>query len=451
MSRSRILVTIVAFSALTLPLGAQGLRDKLADLFKFGSADVQLFLVGSGDPNNPAAIQAHGRHFIPSGVANNASLISFVTNAIGGSAQNTPITAAGGGTTFRIENGVPVATSISPGPLFAERALTLGKGRTSVGLSRSSSHFKSIRGVGLDDIRLIFTHQNVTDSIDPGCSARNNGNCGLYGVPLLENDIIRVNLGLDLNVNVTTFTVAYGLFDRVDFSVALPIVETSLRGTSSAHIDPFGFAGNSVGHFFGGTSSNPVLDATSSIFGSASGIGDFAVRLKFNVAQLPRSGFAFLVDARIPSGNADDLLGTGHLSVRGLAIASARLGAFSPHVNLGYLVRTGDLSSNAMLVTAGFDHMMAPFATVAVDVVSELQDGDSKVRLPGTVTYDSPFRRTLPTSSIPNIRDDLVNASFGIKLRAAEDLLTVMNALLPLNRAGLRPNLTWTVGLEYNF
>src|SRR2546425_5913042 len=45
--------------------------------------------------------------------------------------------------------------------------------------------------------------------------------------------------------------------------------------------------------------------------------------------------------------------------------------------------------------TTLFRSLMAPWATMAVDLVSELQVGESKLRLPGPVTYDLPFRRTI--------------------------------------------------------
>ena len=45
--------------------------------------------------------------------------------------------------TFRFEGGVPVRTSQSAGPIFAERAQTLGRGRMLAGLTRSSFSFTS--------------------------------------------------------------------------------------------------------------------------------------------------------------------------------------------------------------------------------------------------------------------------------------------------------------------
>ena len=118
---------------------------------------------------------------------------------------------------------------------------------------------------------------------------------------------------------------------------------------------------------------------------------------------------------------------------------------------LGYLYRSGSSQNNAVLATVGFDHVMAPWATMAVDLVSELQVGASKLRLPGIVTYDLPFRRTVDPTNIARERDDQTNASFGFKFATGSGIMLVANTLWPLNRGGLRPNVVWTAGLEYNF
>ena len=52
---------------------AQSLRDRIADLFIFGAGQDPLFLGGSGDPNNPEALRAHGSHYIPAASAANAT------------------------------------------------------------------------------------------------------------------------------------------------------------------------------------------------------------------------------------------------------------------------------------------------------------------------------------------------------------------------------------------
>ncbi|HEY3221217.1 MAG TPA: hypothetical protein VGJ80_10845 [Gemmatimonadales bacterium] len=428
---------IVGLVLASAPVAAQGLREKISELFVFTPGQQPLFLGGTG---------LHADHFITSASSQNGVLISFIGNAIGTNVAGIPVSATSGGSTFRFEGGAPVRTSVSPGPVFAERAQTLGRGRVFVGANVNHLHFASLRGVGLDDIRLNFVHENV-DS--PACDSIEGRDCAPYGIPRLENDVIELRLALDIDMTVTSFFVSYGLLDRVDIGVALPIVSTSLVGNSDAQI--ISFADSLAAHFFGGTPSNPQLTTSRSAAGSATGIGDIAVRVKVAVSQSARTSFALLGDARFPTGSAQDLLGSGHFSARGLGILSAQFGAFSPHANIGVLLRNTDSLNNALLVTVGFDHLMAPWATLAADVVSELQVGESKVTLPGTVTYQVPFHRTVEPTNIPNQRDDLISASFGFKFLTGSGITIVANTLWPLNRGGLRPNVLWTAGLDYNF
>src|ERR671921_1837865 len=184
-------------------LQAQHLRDRLSDLFIFGSGDSPLNLGGSSDPSNPEAIRAHGNHFIPAAVASNGTVISFLTNSIGSNVANVPVSATSGGSTFSFQGGVPTRTSSSAGPIFGERAQTLGKGRLLAGVSRTSLHFKTLRGVDLDHVRFTFTHAN---SDFPGCDSVAGGDCSLLGVPTLENETIDLNLRLDVRLTVTGFS-----------------------------------------------------------------------------------------------------------------------------------------------------------------------------------------------------------------------------------------------------
>jgi hypothetical protein len=109
------------------------------------------------------------------------------------------------------------------------------------------------------------------------------------------------------------------------------------------------------------------------------------------------------------------------------------------------------MTNDAVLASVGFDNLIAPWATLAADLISELQVGTSKLQVPGTVVYDAPFHRTVQPTDIPNVRDDIVDASLGVKLTMATGLTAIANAEWPLNRGGLRPNVIWTAGLEYNF
>jgi hypothetical protein len=394
------------------PLHAQHLRDRLSDLFIFGSGDSPLNLGGTSGSN----------------------------------VANIPVSATSGGSTFSFQAGVPTRTSTSAGPVFGERAQTLGRGRVLAGLSRTGVHFKTLRGVDLDHVRFTFTHAN---SDFAGCDSIAGGDCSLLGIPALENETIDLDVALDVRLTVTGFLLTYGLTDRIDVGVALPLVSVSLDGSSTAQITPFGPP--PAVHFFGGTPENPVLTASRFITGSTTGLGDVDARLKVNLRQAEPLSVAILGDVRFPTGSESNLLGSGAFAVRGLAILSAHFGDFSPHANLGYLYRGGEFETDAVLATAGFDHLLAPWATLAVDVISQLQVGDSPLQVPGPVEIQAPYNRTITPTLIPDERDDVVDGSLGLKLTAAHGLTVVGNGEWSLNRGGLRPDVIWTAGLEYNF
>ncbi len=427
-------------------LPAQRLRERLSQLFVFGPGQDPLFLAGSATSSNPASVQAHGKHFVPSASAENGSVINFITRSLASRVAAVPIGATTSGETFSFDGGIPVATSTSAGPIFAERAQTLGRGRVLAGLSRSSFGFNSLRGMPLSKLQLKFTHENVNFD---GCSAVQGDDCAKYGVPLLENESMDFDLALDIHVAVTSFVVTYGIGNRVDVGVVVPLLNTSFQGTSNAQIVPFG--STSAAHFFAGTPQNPVLNATRSTSGSAFGIGDVAARVKVNLHQSQTTGAALLLDQRFPTGDPDDLLGEGKGSTRLLAILSSTFGQFSPHVNAGYSHPADSQQNDYVLAVAGFDHLLGRHITLAADVVSEFQVGTSKLQLPKPVILDSPYRRVLNPTSIPDIRDDIINGSFGLKFTSGSRATVVTNALFPLNDGGLRSRITYTLGIEFAY
>jgi hypothetical protein len=433
-------------SCLAPSTSAQGLRGKISDLFIFGPGQDPLFLAGSGDPNNPISLQAHGMHFQPSSAAENLAVITFITDALGRNVSNMPIGSTSGSESFRFVGGVPVRTSTSAGPIFAERAQTLGRGRVLAGVNRSGFRFATLRGVDMKNINLTFTHQNVDF---PGCDEAFAGDCSKYGVPGFENDAMDFKLSLDLDVHVTSFYMTYGLTDYFDIGLVMPVVEAQFTGQSNAQIRPFG--GTSVAHYFAGTSENPVLSAERETHGSATGLGDVAVRLKSHFRDVGNTSVGILLDGRLPTGSQKDLLGAGKFSGRVIAIVNTRFGDFSPHLNAGYLYHAGEHQNDAVLGTAGFDQKLGSGITLAADLVSELQVGDSELELPSPVHYELPFVRTLVPTDIPDVRDDVVNGSFGFKFSASRNLTAVVNALVPLNRGGVRADMTYTVGVEYGF
>jgi hypothetical protein len=418
---------LLLLAAAAAPARAQSLRDKMETLFRFGSCDQPLCLT--------VPIAQHNGHFINSVEETNQNLLGFLGGAIAASVGAIPISATSGGATFSLRNGVPVRTSLSAGPIFAERAQTLGRGRLLVGGNTSGIDLSSVRGVSMDRLNLNFTHSDIP--------TQNRGRAGL-GDPAFEDDVINAQPSIDLRLQVTSLFVTYGLLDNLDVGVAIPFVYSALDATSRGAIVTDLHSPPSP-HAFG----NGGLVDTSAVRGSAAGVGDVAARVKLNVRSSERLGAALLADARFPSGKAEEFAGAGFFSLRAVGILSSRRGNFSPHLNAGYAYRAGTIQNSAVLATLGFDHLVAPWMTAAVDLISEWQVGEARLELPSSVHYSYP-ERTVRTTNIPVQRDDVMNASAGARF-AVRDFSILANAIVPLRDAGMQPNLLWTVGLERAF
>jgi hypothetical protein len=112
---------------------------------------------------------------------------------------------------------------------------------------------------------------------------------------------------------VSQFTglVTYGVRDRIDFSVAVPLLHTRLAVVSNAVMHRFGTDAQSAVHFFadssapGGFGDHRQFAAS----GAATGIGDIVMRAKGTLMRRAQRAFAVGAEVRLPSGDEDDLLG----------------------------------------------------------------------------------------------------------------------------------------------
>jgi hypothetical protein len=392
MLRKALFWLLLSFAA-TGPASAQSdrpLREMLSELFTFGDCGQPLCLDGSINAEN-----GHGDHYLPAVASGNLALISFIEDAIGKSISGSPLSATSSGATFTVVGGIPVRSTNSAGPIFAEQSRTLGGGNLFVGFNISGVNYTTLGGVSTDNITLNFVHQDV----DPE---------GSLGDPVRENDLIRIDMDLNVNVLISSVFMTYGLTDFIDMGVAVPFVRTSIAGTSMAQIEPFG---TTAIHFFDGSVDDPILNGTSSVSGSAAGIGDIVGRLKVNLGQ----------------------------------------GNFTPHLNVGYLIRTGELQNDAILATLGFDERMASWATLALELMSQWQVGDNKITLPGPIQFNEPFPREVPSTGVTVVRENLIQASAGAKFRVRGSTILLTNVIIPLTKAGLQPSVVWTAGLEFGF
>src|SRR2546426_6107407 len=107
--------SLLSIALAATPSPAQGLREKISELFIFTAGKDPLFLGGSG---SDSATALHADHFVPSANSDNGTLISFISAAISQNVGNLPVSATSGGATFLFQGGGSLPPPGSPRAAF---------------------------------------------------------------------------------------------------------------------------------------------------------------------------------------------------------------------------------------------------------------------------------------------------------------------------------------------
>ncbi len=399
----------------------------------------------------------HANHFVPAANQANAELVPALNSLITGDISSFPLSSTSPRVGFDFSSGRPVSVTESLGPIMSETAEPLGKGRLVVQASYTYLDLSQFRGLPTDQMEFTFTHVSVTPG-EPALGENTN-----------ESDLINIVMDLHTTVSIGAIIATYGVSNNLDLSVAIPVISVRINGTAAATIDSYTFAsGGAAHHYFGGDSLNPVLTTKVPYDQSASGIGDVALRLKYNLAQGEGMNAAALLDLRLPSGKVADFLGSGKPTYRLTGILSSRLGGMTPHLNLGYTHKVADLQSDAIEFRAGFDSKLSSKLTFAFDVLGQIDVDPSKAihLAPGSVTIidridsvrDNPSSgrlpnvqaiRNVPLSNIPDLsNDDAFSLAAGFRYSPSEAIMLFADVLVPLNTRGLRASMAPTIGFS---
>jgi hypothetical protein len=290
------------------------------------------------------------------------------------------------------------------------------------------------------------------------CSITTTNN--LNGCAFVRDRIDTTN-SISLKVNQYTSYVTFGLTNRIDVSVVIPVENVSLDLTSQDTIVP-GTNGfilpapgspdatshnqnltntNGPPYFFHLFKNCPNTSPASGLAGldasclnhtfpdfsftssgsvsqnSATGISDVIARVKWNAWEGERAGVAVGMDVRFPTGDAVNYLGSGSYGFKPFAVFSYRA-RISPHVLVGYEWNTdsitgGDLTTgvkgsipNDFVYTVGADARITRWLTGDFDIVGQRVFGTETVSITsqqflancGTCTASpNPNTETLPS------------------------------------------------------
>lgn len=462
--RLQRMILLVGLASLVLSptsASAQNANPGLSGLLlQFFAPDNQTLLVST--PLSPF------RHIAQFGAqANIQDTMSELNRSIASQLTTFPLGSSSGGFAYTFDPalGVFSRSTESFGPLFAERALTIGKGKIGFGTTYLRSTFDSFEGQNLHngDVQFFMIHADINRD-------------GSHFQPWFEGDRIQANLFLDLTADTTVFFGNYGVTDKLDVGFALPYLRLDM--TARVHLriihfstDPEQLLGLFI-HTFKTLPDNltPILgdDGEQVRSGSAEGLGDLVVRAKYQIKKAEAGGIAAAVDLRLPTGDEQELLGSGSTQAKLFLIASGAGKKFSPHLNLGYTFSRGGSAATGRLpdeinYTVGFDTALFPRLTLTADVIGRtLRDTQRIVvdqelweyatrfpGLPGGVFINPAV--ALPRLGVVKGDLNVLLGAVGLKFNPAGNLLISASVLLSQGKRGLQDYGTPVVSVDYSF
>jgi hypothetical protein len=358
-----------------------------------------------------------------------------------------PVPSPASGFTYAFDEstGTFTRSTQSFGPILADRAETIGRGKFAFGYSFQQFSFQRFDGLRLSHIPAVFTHDD----------AQLGGG---------RADIITTENALSASVTQSTAVLTFGATDRLDLSLAVPVIRTSLDVVSDATIHRIGTAGNPAIHFFRDPGAPGAYGDQRRFVahGSAQGIGDVVVRAKTTLVKTPRAAIALIGEGRLPTGQEQNLLGSGSLGLKAVEAFSFSYGRVSPHVNVGYqwngpTVLAGDIATNQkadlpneLTYILGADVGVDRRLSLVFDVLGR-HSSESPRLAASTFTSQDAGATAYPDIAFGLGSLDVVSGSFGMKANVAGTLLVTFNLQFNMNHAGLRTKVTPLVGLECSF
>jgi hypothetical protein len=313
------------------------------------------------------------------------------------------------------------------GPIFSEKPGTVGRHKLYFEFTYQYFRFNQIDNVPLKQIPL----QISASGCDTLISA-----CG----PPLET-----SSRLDLKVHQFTGFVTFGVTSRIDVSVAIPILNVRMGMQSRCAVCLQQLPGDDGVLVFTPNASS----------GSASGIGDITFRAKATVLKGERIGLALGIDARMPTGDELNYLGSGAVGMRPFAAFGYRA-RLSPHANVGYQANGGSILAstdgrtpqqlpNSVVYSAGADFAVLTRLSLTGDLLGQTFFNADRVLLG--------VRAPLGHPDIARESANFNTNSFavGAKFNPVKNLLIAGNVLFKLDDNGLHHQPAPMIGISYVF
>jgi len=325
-------------------------------------------------------------------------------------------------------------------PIYTESSATVGRGMFLVGANASYFNLSEVRGQRLDALSFGFEQ-------DGG------------------GDRIMVDMPFNLEAYTTVLFGTFGVTNRFDVGVALPVVRLGIDNISTT----FRVEGNNTNCRYappdqgglncsgrGNREVSPPLDGFVDVSGTETFLGSLALRAKYRFALAqPNTRLAAVADVRLPTRSSDSALGSGDLSARFLLIGEyGGMATFKPYVNMGAQFWNG-ANTNRLNLGGGFNQQITSRVFFAFDLLGQVQlEADPFLTSLNDAIAASPEGTGVPlvSSSIPSSAyDHTLNAGLGLQVALAPGLQVYGSGLFSLIDQGLQSGVVPSIGGAFYF
>jgi hypothetical protein len=300
------------------------------------------------------------------------------------------------------------------GPVFSERAQTVGPQKISLAVNYMLIQYDTING---EDLHALVS----SDPRAPG------DHIAICAGPLCE-PVLGV-ARIDLEAQIVALSATYGVTDDLDVNLEVPMVRTFLRA-ATRFVGPDPRVPPNPSYF--------PYESADGATETSTGVGDLLLRLKYVLGRAALADVAAGLTLSLPTGQQSNFHGTGDTLVGGAVYASRTWAErVEPHVNLEFVLDADRFDRSQLRYSIGADLRLLRWLTLNSDFL-----GRSDVAQPDTI--DRPVFVQIQ-------RADVLQVSTGFKLALWGHTAVFCNALLPLNSDGARADLIPAFGLEAVF
>jgi hypothetical protein len=341
------------------------------------------------------------------------------------------------------------------GPLFSERAITIGRNKFNVNVSFTHIGFDTYDGQDLDRLRSQVEIAEDANGQRTFAGLRRPDLADRFSGLTQDQIFTQVDVDLDIEAQLFDMSFTYGLLDNLDLNIDIPVIRTFARSTvTELTLDPR-FEAVLPPEFDTG----PDIVETFAARESAVGIGDIRLRSKYLAFSGPVR-VAGLLDLILPTGSPGDFQGAGWTRLGTFLIASGTIGnVLEPHAQAGVETNLDYIDKSQAKYVVGVTAQLGSAAAATVDFIGRSEFGalervPNSARLPA-VENGRFVESTAPFTGRPIFldikRNDVLDLAVGGKVAITEQAILFATVTLPLNDDGLRADVVPTAGFEVSF